>query len=95
MKDFMRALKANPKNPKNVKIPFTIFMAMSKFMEMLCPSSLTDDEKTIYQDVCEFMTDKKSRIVCRQAYEQLIQAKTPDEKNIAYMNYQAVKDFSI
>ena len=92
MMDFIRAIINNPQNPKNIQIPYAVFMAVERFIGQIDTTTLTDDEKTAHEYVRQELTNKKSRIVNRQTYTAIIQAQTPEEKQTAYENYRATKE---
>ena len=96
MQDYLLSFSNNPKNPKNIQIPFVTFIAIAKIWELMQSEAmrvLSDEEKAIYKDIYNELSGKKGRIASRNAYSAIAHAQTPDEKEAAYKAYLATKEF--
>jgi len=93
MMEFLRAVMNNAQNPKNVQIPFAVFLAVEKFISRIDASALANDDKQAHEYVTSELAGKKSRIVSRQAYKAIVHAQTPEEKQAAFAEYQATREF--
>jgi Skp family chaperone for outer membrane proteins len=66
--------------PKNVQIPYDLFMALIDMLEHIDTSRYSDDFRTLFEAVQEELQNKKRRLELREDYSRLIAAnKTGDE----------------
>jgi len=92
--EYLRSFELNQKNPKNIKIPFTTFIAMEMLFKKLDVGVLSPEEKAIYEIVKHELDEKRNRIVNRQNYTAMLSTQTEDEKQAAYENYRLTREFA-
>jgi len=67
-------------NPKNVQIPYELFMALIDMLEYIDSSKYPDDFRDLFEAVLEDLRVKKKRLELREDYSRLIAAnKSGDE----------------
>jgi len=89
--EYINSLTNNPLNPKNVQIPFGVFLAAEQFIQKINTSNMSTDELRAYKYLQSALMNKKSRILNRQSFTEIISAKTPAEKEDALQNYRETK----
>jgi len=66
--------------PKNVQIPYELFMAIIDVLEYVDASKYADDFQSLFDAVLEELKTKKKRLELREDYSRLIEAnKSGDE----------------
>jgi len=89
--DKLRSFSINPSNPKNVQIPFLVFIAMDALLGRVDVAQLSAEENVIYKYVCDAIAKKKGSITNRQAFAAIAHAQEESEKQAALDNYLNTK----
>ena len=77
---------------KNVQIPLDIFMAICHIFSEINSSDFSVDLQSTFKKVIPVLEAKKNSIRNRQAYGQIVQASTQEEKQLAFENYRNTRE---
>ena len=83
---------SDPKNPKNIQMPFRFLIAVWIFLKMINPNNLSEADKEVYEWVMAEIKNKRTKIINRKNYAAVANAFTLSEKEEALENYLEMKN---
>lgn len=60
--------------PKNIQIPYEIFMQLSDIMDYIDISNYDESIKTEFENIADFLREKKKSMEKRELYKNLVSA---------------------